>query len=87
MITMWENIRDMSLADLGKKAGGGGGGGGGEIGNFIADLDRWYTLLQKIAQVERDINYEEKLRTKIQSDRVINGTALYNSQKRQLDML
>ena len=80
---MWKQLASLSIGDLGKKAGG-GGGGGGDLGSFIADLDRWYTLMQKIAALEKQINYEEKLRTKILSDREINGNAYYESQKRSL---
>lgn len=72
--------------------GGGGGGGGGEDDKevnaaYIADLERWYNLLRQIAKLEQDISYEEQLRSKIESDRVVNGSALYESRKRQLDQL
>lgn len=72
--------------------GGGGGGGGGEDDKevnaaYIADLERWYNLLRQIAKLEQDITYEEQLRSKIESDRVVNGSALYESRKRQLDQL
>lgn len=76
----------------GSSGGGGGGGGGGEDDKevnaaYIADLERWYNLLRQIAKLEQDITYEEQLRSKIESDRVINGSALYESRKRQLDQL
>ena len=85
---MWEQLANLSFKDLATK--GGGGGGGGKEGldkGFIADLERWYNLLRQIDKLEKDINYEEKLRSKIQSDRVINGAAIYESQKRSLEML
>lgn len=86
--SMWAKLADMGLSDLAKKGGGGGGGGGGgDIGSYLADLERWYTLMQKIAALEKDINYEEKLRTKIQSDRESNGIGYYESQKRSLDAI
>lgn len=71
--------------------GGGGGGGGAEAvtidPGFIADLERWYNLLRQIERLEQEINYEESLRSKIESDRVINGKAYYESQKRSLKAL
>lgn len=75
----------------GSPGGGGGGGGGGkanEINNgYIADLERWYNLLRQIEKLEKQISYEEKLRTKINSDLEKNGRAYYESQKRSLEYL
>jgi hypothetical protein len=82
---MWQSMLDASLSDLGQQAGGGnGGGGGGKNKNtidpgFIADLERWYNLLRQIAKLEKDINHEETLRNKLQSDRITNGAAIYES--------
>lgn len=88
---MWQSMLNASLADMGQKGGGGGGGGGGKKNaidpGFIADLERWYNLLRQIDKLEKDINYEENLRNKIESDRVINGYAYYDSQKRSLKQL
>ena len=83
----WQAIADMSVADLAGKGGGGGGGGQEDLPGFIRDVERWYNWLQKIADLEKQINYEETLRSKIQSDMVSNGKAYYASQKRQLDQL
>jgi len=76
--SMWESILKASLSDLGQMAGmgsksknkGGKGNNGKPYNNtidpgFIADLERWYNLLRQIEKLERDINYQEKLRTKI----------------------
>lgn len=87
---MWQAMLDASLKDLGQQAGGGGGGGKEKNTidpGFVAELERWYNLLRQIDKLEKEINYEENLRNKIQSDRVINGAAYYESQKRTLDML
>ena len=85
---MWESLLSASVQDLAQKGGGGGGGGGGKNGNnaaWLADVERWYNWLQKIAQLEKDINYEETLRSKIQSDRNVNGKAYVDSLVRQLE--
>ena len=91
---MWQSMLNASLSDLGQQAGGGGGGGGGGgkkkntiDPGFIADLERWYNLLRQIDKLEKDINYQEQLRTKIQSDRIVNGKALYDSYKKSLAQL
>ena len=86
---MWESLLSASVQDLAQKGGGGGGGGGGgKKGNnaaWLADVERWYNWLQRIAQLEKDINYEETLRSKIQSDRNVNGKAYVDSLVRQLE--
>ena len=86
---MWESLLSASVQDLAQKGGGGGGGGGGgKNGNnaaWLADVERWYNWLQRIAQLEKDINYEETLRSKIQSDRNVNGKAYVDSLVRQLE--
>jgi hypothetical protein len=74
----WQALAGLSVADLAGK-GGGGGGGGKEIPGFIRDVERWYNWLQKIADLEKKINYEETLRNKIQSDTISNGKAYYAS--------
>ena len=86
---MWQDIKNMNLKDFASKAGAGGGGGGknGLDKGYIADLERWYNLLRQIDKLEKDINYEEKLRSKLQSDRVANGAAIYESQKRSLESI
>ena len=88
ILAMWKALADRPLKDLATKGGGGGGGGGNKSNAaFIGDLERWYNLLRQIEKAEKQINYEEQLRSKIQSDRIINGKALYASQKRQLEAL
>jgi len=84
----WNALLNLSVADLAGKGGGGGGGGGDkELAGFIRDVERWYNWLQKIADLEKQINYEEQLRSKIQSDAASNGRAYYDSQIRQLNQL
>jgi len=59
---MWQSLLDASVQDMASKAGsgGGGGGGGGKKGKgFMKEVERWYTLMQRIAQLEKDINYQE----------------------------
>lgn len=88
---MWQSLLNASIKDMGALAGsGGGGGGGGKKGldkGFIEDLERWYTLLQQIASLERQINEQEKLRTKLSSDLNKNGYEYYNSQVKSLQNL
>jgi len=74
----WQALADLSIADLAGK-GGGGGGGNKQIPGFIRDVERWYNWLQKIADLEKEITYQEQLRNKIQSDMISNGKAYYAS--------
>jgi hypothetical protein len=83
----WQALAGLSVSDLAGKGGGGGGGGDKELPGFIRDIERWYNWLQKIADLEKQINYEEQLRSKIQSDAMSNGRAYYDSQIRQLNQL
>ena len=79
----WESLANLSLVDLAKKGGGGGGGGSDKvIPGFMREVERWYNWLQKIADLEKQITYQEKLRSKIQSDMVSNGKAYYASQRK-----
>jgi len=75
----WQALVNLSVADLAGKGGSGGGGGNKDIPGFIRDVERWYNWLQKIADLEKKINYEETLRNKIQSDMISNGKAYYAS--------
>lgn len=85
---MWRNLAsNTSLSQLAGLGGGGGGGGGRNYADFTKELEKWFNLLQKIAKLERDITHQETLRNKLESDRLINGNAIYESQKRTLDAL
>ena len=85
---MWKNIAEKGLSEFAQQAGGGGGGGGdGKNDAFIADLDRWYNLMREIDKLEKDITYQETLRSKLESDRVIDGKAYYESQKQSIKLL
>jgi len=77
--SLWERLRNLNASSLSALGGTGGGGGGGE-NSFLKELERWFNLLQDIARLEREINYEEKLRSRLQSEIVTNGTAIYESQ-------
>jgi len=43
---MWKNLAENGLSELAQQAGGGGGGGDKNNAGYIADLERWYTLLR-----------------------------------------
>ena len=81
----WAALAQLSMKDLAGKGGSGGGGGGDK--NFIKELERWYNWLQKIAQLEKDINYYEAERNRISSEWAPNGHEYYESQKRTLTAL
>ena len=80
----WQALLDLNVKDLAGKGGGGGGGGNNLDKAFIKELERWYNWLQKIAQLETEINHQEQLRNKISSDNRKNGAAYYRSQKESL---
>ena len=84
---MWESLAEMSVKDLVGKGGGGGGGGGGNNAAFIKQLERWYDLLQQIARLEQQINYEEAKRSKISSSFIAQGKEYFQSQQQSLDYL
>ena len=84
--SQWQAILNASVKDLAGTGGGGGGGGGGDKA-FIKDLERWYTWLQKIAQLEKEITYQEQLRSKISSDMVPNGKHYYDSLSKSVTKL
>ena len=82
--SQWESLAGLSAQDL---AGTGGGGGGGSNKNFLKDLEQWYNWLQKIATLEKDINYYEAERNRISSEYAPSGSEYYNSQKKSLSSL
>jgi len=69
----WDALAGLSAKDLAGKGGGGGGGGNNDPKAFIKDLEKWYNWLQRIAVLEQKINYEEQLRSKLQSDMIAHG--------------
>ena len=84
---MWKSLESVTMSDLAGKAGGSGGGSSKDAATrkaWITEVERWYNLMQKIAQLEKDITHEEQLRTKLSSDINKNGKAYYESQKRSL---
>ena len=54
---------------------------------FIKTLDIWYNYLQEIAKLEKQLSYEEALRSKLQSDFNKDGQAYYDSQTRSLQQM
>jgi len=73
------------------KGGGGGGGGGaddnGENRAVTAEIQRWYNLTRQIAKAEKDITYQQALRSKYQSDFVVNGDKIYATYQKELAIL
>jgi len=83
---LWESLSSASISDLVGAAGSGGGGGGGGGGKgakivdpsvWVATVERWYNLTQKIAKLEKDITHEQTLRSKLSSDWTANGKQYY----------
>ena len=75
----WKALAGLSVKDLAGK-GGGGGGGKNDPKAFVKDLEKWYNWLQRIAVLEQKINYEEQLRSKLQSDMIAHGREYAQSQ-------
>ena len=87
---MWESLKNASVSDLGGAGGGGGGGGNNKIVDpkaWVDTVERWYNLTQKIAELEQEITYQQKIRDKIQSDFQKDGAAYYRSQKLSLNAI
>lgn len=87
---MWQAIADMSVSDLGKKAGSGGGGGGGSAEDmkvFVGELQRWFNLTQEIAKLEKDITREQKQRAVYMSDQIAHGKEIYESYRKEFNAL
>ena len=55
--------------------------------SFLKELERWYNWLQKIAYLEKEISYQEALRSKYQSDFTRTGAEYYDSQIKTLGLL
>lgn len=55
-IAMWQNILNASINDMLNASGGGGGGGSDTIKAVTVELQEWYNLTRKIAEVEERIN-------------------------------
>ena len=55
--------------------------------SFLKELERWYNWLQQIAHIEKEITYQEALRSKYQNSFNRTGADYYNSQKQTLDLL
>ena len=92
---MWASMLNASAKDLGSQAGRGGGGGGDkdENGNYrqprnvIKEIERWYNLERQIANLEKEITYQQKLQSKYETDRIANGEKIYDTYKKQLEAL
>ena len=79
---MWQAILDLGSQDLGKLAGGSGGGGGKEQAAINKEIERWYNLLRQIANLEKQITLEQQKRNNL-----VHGGEIYNSYRKELDML
>jgi hypothetical protein len=55
-IAVWQIIADASINDMLNASGGGGGGGSDTIKAVTVELQEWYNLTRKIAEVEERIN-------------------------------
>jgi hypothetical protein len=77
----WQAIANMSAQDFAGLGGSGGGGGGGKNDpkNFVKELEKWYNWLQKIAELEKDINLEQAKRSRIESSWDKSGKEYYAS--------
>ena len=85
---MWQSLKDATAQDLAGLGGSGGGGGGNKNNQaFIKELEKWYNWLQEIATLEKQINFEEAKRKRIQSSFNKDGTEYYKSQKNSLNAL
>ena len=84
----WQALLGMSAKDLAGKGGGGGGGGSTtDPKAFTTELEKWYNWLQKIAELEKDINRYEAERNRNASSWNKNGKLYYNSQMQSLEAL
>ena len=89
----WQALIDADARNLGSLAGRGGGGGGGggnkdwQPKTTSGDIQRWYNLLRQIAKLEEQITYQETLQSKLESDKVARGNELYQSYRKELDLL
>lgn len=90
--SMWQSLLGASVKDLAGAAGSGGGGGGGkddaaERKAFIKDLEIWFNWLQRIAQLEVEINREEKKRGVYSSSLLRSGEEYAKSNLDSLKLL
>ena len=81
----WKALMNLDPSQM--AGAGGGGGGGGDPKAFLKDLEKWYNWLQQIAQLEKEITYEETKRSKIQSDMIAHGQDYHKSQMETLKYL
>ena len=79
--SMWQSLLSASASDLAGKGGSGGGGGddASTRNSYIADVERWYNWLQKIAVLEEKINMEEAKRSKYSAEIIPHGQDYANS--------
>ena len=91
---MWQSIANASITDMVglanmKDTESSSDSGGNKIDRkaWIETLEKWYNWLQKIAELEKEINYEEQLRNTLETRQGPKGKELYESQKRELEMI
>ena len=75
---MWQSLADSSLKDLiGTTTSSGDSGSSSRTGAWLAQVERWYDLLQKIARLEKQINTYEAERNALQSSQYTDGKRLF----------
>lgn len=91
---MWQSLANASITDMVglanmKDTESSSDGGSSKIDRkaWIETLEKWYNWLQKIAELEKEINYEEQLRNTLETRQGPKGKELYESQKRELEMI
>ena len=83
---MWQSLADSSIKNLvGTASSSSSGGNNSNSANaWLKTVERWYNWLQKIARLEKEINYQEQLRTKLSSDLQKDGKQYYATQMESL---
>ena len=79
MRAMWQSLADMSVTEL-----AGMTTDKENIATWIQQVEKWYTLLQKIATLEKKITQEQKIRAALQSKLVAAGDLYAESQIKSL---
>lgn len=81
---MWQSLANMSVSELAGSTKATDSGNKENIATWIQQIEKWFTLLQKIATLEKEINREEKLRSALQSKTVAMGDKYAQSLVRTL---
>ena len=84
MKAMWQSIANMSVTEL---AGHATDNGKENIATWFQQLEKWFTLMQKIATLEKEITREQKIRAAFQSKLVAQGDKYADSLVRSVRQL